>query len=75
MTTEYELATVVSHSPTLVERLFNVHTLKAIGVALAGFGYLKSADVQAVIDQSGGDVVTIAIGIGGYVLANVLRAS
>ena len=65
---------LVSFKPTMLDRLFNVHTLKAIGVALAGFGFLSADKLQALIENSGGDALAIAIGIGGYVLANVIRA-
>ena len=69
-----EETTLASYKPTLLNRLLNVHTVKAIGAALASFGVMSSEQLQTVIDGSGGDMKLIVTGVIGYVVANIWRA-
>jgi hypothetical protein len=57
----------------ILDRLFNLHSIKAIGGGLAGFGALSSAQVDQAIEAGGGNPYMVAAGIALYVVANLLR--
>lgn len=57
----------------VIDRLVNVHTLKAVGAALVGWGLLTSENVDAAIAGGGGNVYVTAAGIALYVVYGLLR--
>lgn len=57
----------------IIERLLNVHTLKAIGATLAGYGLVQPAQVDQVAATAGANSIVFLGGLALYALANLIR--